>query len=178
MTKSIEKPEPRYCENCGTKCRWQLHNQDEPYREVCPSCNHVMFRNSKPCAGVLVLNGAKILLIQRGIEPYKSWWDIPGGFLEEAEHPADGARREALEETGLVIEPVEILGIFIDKYEKIGFTHNTYFIGNVSGGELRPCSDAVDARWFDLNKLPDRIAFPDHALEVIEKLKQRIAEKA
>jgi len=48
-----------------------------------------------------VVKGGRLLLVKRGVEPYKGCWDIPGGFLEAGEHPEDGAVREGQEETGL-----------------------------------------------------------------------------
>ena len=55
-----------------------------------------------------------MLLGRRGNEPGIGRWDIPGGFLEEGEHPLDALRRELLEETGLEIEPLDLLGIWME----------------------------------------------------------------
>lgn len=168
-TNDSKYPEPRYCEKCGTRTEW-LMRDDEVAVETCPCCGHRMYRNSKPCAGALIVDEGKLLLIKRGIEPYINYWDIPGGFLHEREHPREGAVREAKEETGLDIEPVEILGIFIDRYSNQGYNHNTYFVANNLGGELQPDDDAIDAKWFPINDLPDKIAFPNHAREVLRLL--------
>jgi len=150
-----------------------MHNSGKPV-EICPECGHKMFRNSKPCAGALIIEEGKLLLVKRGIEPYKGFWDIPGGFLNEKEHPRDGAIREAREETGLTIEPMEILDIFIDKYKGQGYTHNTYYTANVVKGEVKAGDDAVEAKWFPIDELPREIAFPDHAFRVLKLLKERI----
>jgi len=137
-----------------------------------------MFRNSKPCAGALVVNGDRLLLVKRGIQPFKGFWDIPGGFLDEGEHPRDGAIREVKEETNLTISIVEFLGIFMDNYcgEGGGATQNTYYIAEPLEGTLSPGDDAIEAKWFNLKNLPQQIAFPEHAKEVfsclIEKLRR------
>lgn len=57
----------------------------------CGVCGKWHYHNSKPCAGALVVRDGKVLLAQRGVEPFKGYWDIPGGFLEAGEHPEHGA---------------------------------------------------------------------------------------
>src|SRR5205085_1223949 len=75
-------------------------------RARCPWCGFVAYANSAPTANALVVDGeGRLLLVRRAIEPFKGRWDIPGGFLEEGEHPLDGIRRELREETGLDVEP-------------------------------------------------------------------------
>jgi ADP-ribose pyrophosphatase YjhB (NUDIX family) len=69
---------------------------------------------------VLAVKEGQLLLVRRAIEPYYGYWDIPGGFLEAGEHPEAGAIREMEEETGLVIEPVEILGLYMSTYGPAG----------------------------------------------------------
>ncbi len=160
---------------CGTKTAWILREGESRPLEICPKCGQVHFRNSKPCAGALIIEDGKLLLIKRNIEPFAGYWDIPGGFLEEGEHPEDGVIRETREETGLIIKPEKILGIYMDNYcgEGSGATLNIYYISRLISGEISPGDDADDARWFKLDNLPKKIAFPDHALKVIKDLKKR-----
>ncbi|MFD9225946.1 NUDIX hydrolase [Streptomyces sp. NPDC060064] len=72
------------------------------------------YKNSKPCAGVLIEDTRGVLLIRRAIAPYRGYWDIPGGQCEAGEHPADTAVREALEETGWEIKITELFGVWRD----------------------------------------------------------------
>ncbi|MCL4297391.1 MAG: NUDIX hydrolase [Anaerolineae bacterium] len=136
----------------------QLVDQHE--RLVCNDCSFVFYQNSKPCAGVLIIEKDKLLLIKRAIEPFKGYWDIPGGFLEPGEHPEIGAVREILEETGLHVQLGELLGIFMDVYETTGDpTLNLFYTATIAGGEARAGSDAAHLHWFDLDALPQQIAF-------------------
>ena len=69
-----------FCLKCGQPLNTRLIDNVE--RLVCSSCEFVFYQNSKPCAGVLVLDQNKVLLVKRAVEPFKDYWDIPGGFLE------------------------------------------------------------------------------------------------
>ncbi|MGC9315255.1 MAG: NUDIX domain-containing protein [bacterium] len=169
--------ESRFCEMCGTRTLWKPRDGGTGKLETCPNCGHRMFRNSKPCVGALVIDNGRIALIKRSIEPFKDFWDIPGGFLDETEHPKDGAVREVREETGLEIEPTEILDIFIDSYAGCQYTHNVYYIAKPVGGKLTACDESSDARWFPLSDLPNEIAFPNHAWEVLNMLKDKLKER-
>jgi 8-oxo-dGTP diphosphatase len=91
-------------------------------------------------------------------------WDIPGGFLEEGEHPLDGIRRELREETGLEVEPVDFLGVWMDRYggdSTAEATLNLYWTARVLGGEPRAADDVSELRWFARDELPapDELAF-------------------
>src|SRR5450755_441889 len=62
--------------------------------------------------GALIFDGDSILLVERGHEPLKGWWSLPGGILETGETLANGIRREVREETGLEVEPGAIVEVF------------------------------------------------------------------
>lgn len=148
----------RYCPKCGSPLTHRLI--DHHQRLVCTQCAFIFYQNSKPCVGALIIDQGKLLLVKRAGEPFKGYWDIPGGFLEAGEHPEAGARREILEETGLHIQLGKLLGIFMDKYETTGdATLNIFFTATIIGGQARASSDATHLRWFDLNALPEQIAF-------------------
>jgi 8-oxo-dGTP diphosphatase len=106
----------------------------------------------------LVIRHGKVLLIRRACEPYVGFWDIPGGFCEQDEHPAETALREVKEETGLEIELTGILGLWLDEYDD-RTTLNIYYTANPLTGSLRVGSDAAGAAWFSPHVLPERIAF-------------------
>ena len=60
----------------------------------------------------MIFENGNILLVERGKEPLKGYWSIPGGIVETGEKLAEGIRREVLEETGLDVEPLSIFEIF------------------------------------------------------------------
>ena len=104
------------------------------------------------------------MLARRAIEPFKGFWDIPGGFLEEGEDPRDGLRRELREETGLEVEPERFLGVWMDRYggdSTAEATLNLYWTARVVSGNASPDDDVSELRWFDRDQLPgpDELAF-------------------
>jgi len=137
----------------------------------------VHYRNAKPCAGAIIVRDGHVLLGRRNREPYRDWWDIPGGFLDPWEHPADAVVREVAEETGLVVQPTEVLGIFPDTYgaeEDADYTLNVYYLVDVISGEPQPADDLAELAWFAAGALPERIAFPN-AREVLALWERRVA---
>ena len=125
---------------------------------MCRACGHVNWRNAKACAGVLIVRNGKVLLVRRATEPYRGDWDIPGGFCEEDEHPADAAVREVREETGLEIELTGLFGLWMDEYEG-QHTLNVYYLAHPLGTKIHVGDDADGAAWFAPDALPARIAF-------------------
>ncbi|HKJ40652.1 MAG TPA: NUDIX hydrolase [Sunxiuqinia sp.] len=112
---------------------------------------------------ILKKGTAEILLIQRGIDPFKGQWALPGGFVEMDEELAVACKRELQEETGLDIPTVEQFRVY-DKVDRDprGRTISVVFYGFVEkDAEVKGGDDAAEAAWFKLDKLPE-LAF-DHA---------------
>lgn len=101
-----------------------------------------------------------MLLGRRAFDPGKGLWDLPGGFLEEHEHPLDALHRELAEETGLVIEPTEFLGVWMQPYAGRNVLCLTW-LARPTGGVERAGDDLVELRWFGPDELPgpDDLAF-------------------
>ncbi len=123
-----------------------------------------------------MLKDGALLLVRRAAEPFKDYWDIPGGFIEPLEHPEACARREVMEETGLEIRIKKLLGVYPDTYgNEPRATLNFYFVAEAVGGTEQAASDATALCWFRLDELPDRIAF-FHARRVLDDLRENLLE--
>jgi 8-oxo-dGTP diphosphatase len=114
----------------------------------------------QPLVGVggVVIHRGRVLLIRRGGEPLKGEWSIPGGLVELGEELAEGARRELKEETGLNVEPLEVLEVFDRIFRARGRVRYHFvivdFACRLKGGRLRPGSDVLEARWVRPAELP------------------------
>lgn len=136
----------------------------------CTKCGFAFYANPVPTATAVVTDEeGRILLGRRAWEPDKDRWDLPGGFVDEGEHPLEALKRELHEETGLEIEAGEFVGVWMDRY---GYdspalsTLNLYWSARVIAGEERPGDDVAELRWLP----PDEIPWDDLAFEVNEKV--------
>ena len=103
--------------------------------------------------GAIIIEAGRVVLVKRGHPPLAGEWSIPGGVLEVGETVRQAAVREALEETGLTVEPGDLLGVF-DRVllDDAGRTQYHYvlidFLCRRVAGEPHGAGDAVEARWF------------------------------
>jgi 8-oxo-dGTP diphosphatase len=119
----------------------------------------------------------KLLLIQRGIEPFKGAWALPGGFVQENETLDDAARREVKEETNVDKIYLEQLYTFGDlERDPRGRVISVAYLALVrpSAFKLRATTDATHAEWFEMNALP-KLAF-DHK-HIVHVARERIRGK-
>lgn len=123
--------------------------------------------------GAVIVHDNRVVIVQRGTEPLKGQWSVPGGALEVGETLRECAAREALEETGLQVEAGEVLEVFDAIYrEPDGRIQYHYvlidFKCRLVGGELRAGADALDAKWVTAEDL-DRFSVAETAKKVISK---------
>ena len=104
--------------------------------------------------GVVVVQARELLLVQRGKDPGRGLWAVPGGKVRPGEMMRVAARREVLEETGLDVEIGDVVWVgevIEDGYHIVLID----FEGRVVGGSLRAGDDAAEARWVDLADVTD-----------------------
>ena len=101
----------------------------------------------------------RVVLVKRAHPPIQGQWSIPGGVLEVGEFVREAAIREAREETGLIVEPGQLLGVYDrvlrDAENRVQYHYVLIdFLCRAVGGELLAGSDAAEARWFTREELP------------------------
>jgi ADP-ribose pyrophosphatase YjhB (NUDIX family) len=105
-------------------------------------------------ASVLIEKDGKFLLIKRGNIPEKGFWAVPGGHVDEGESVREAAVREAEEEVGKA--EVEEKPFFVFLHDvKIGHRHKAYIFKAKMVGEVKPGTDAEEAKWFTLEEMEE-----------------------
>ena len=118
--------------------------------------------------------GLKILLVERGKDPYKGCWAFPGGFMNIDETAEQCAKRELKEETGLEIANIEQFHTFTDvNRDPRERVITVAYFGFARLSEVKGGDDAARAQWFAINDIP-RLAFDhDKILHTATRTKNR-----
>ncbi len=141
----------------------------ERVRPVCPACGFIFYLNPIVAAGALVERDGKVALVRRGVEPGRGLWGLPAGYVEADESAEEAAVRETWEEAHLRIEIEGLIDAFsYGKAQDRGVL--LVYAARVVAGELEAGDDAMDARWFAPDELPE-IAFSTHR-EVLRQWRQ------
>jgi 8-oxo-dGTP diphosphatase len=84
---------------------------------ACADCGYHVYLNARPTGSVILVDGDRFLAIRRARAPHRGEWDLPGGFCDGWEHPADAAAREAHEEVGAAVTVGHLVGLYIGAYD-------------------------------------------------------------
>jgi len=147
-----------YCSNCGTELVPGVPPTEHRERLACPACGFIAYVNPRLVVTAIPVNAAgEAVLLRRGIEPGRGSWAQPGGFMEVDETVTEAAVRETLEETGLLVEPHELVGLY-SRLEAAVVT--LVFEARIVGGEARVTPEALEIRAFAPDAIPwSEIAF-------------------
>lgn len=120
-------------------------------------------------------NTLKVLLIERGNEPFKGYWAFPGGFLNMEESAEEGAKRELYEETGLKDAIIKQFHTYTDPdRDPRGRVISIAYYALVQIGEVKGGDDAAQARWFAIDEVPALAFDHDQMLQdALAKLKSQ-----
>ena len=131
-----------FCSRCGASLVYGTVPGEDRDRLACSACGHIVYVNPRLVVTTFPITDAgEIILIRRGIEPGLGSWAQPGGFLEVDETVHQGAIRETFEETGLLVEPGEIVGL----YTRLEASVVTIaFEARIIGGTAAPTPEATE----------------------------------
>lgn len=150
---------PEYCPYCGSA----LEVVEWPTQYRCESCEDWVFHNAVLGGGAVVVDGDRLLLVEDFRAPGS--WKLPEGRPEIPESPREGVARELEEETGLVVDPAELVYLYDDAKE-VGeemFMMGIYYAvdRDETTGRLDASTDAIDARFWT----PEEFAASDQTLK-------------
>jgi 8-oxo-dGTP diphosphatase len=128
--------------------------------------------------GAIIIQNDRIVLVKRAHPPIQGQWSIPGGVLEVGELVREAAIREAREETGLIVEPADLLGVYDrilrNEEQRVQYHYVLVdFLCRPVGGELQAASDATEVRWFTREELTP-LQLAEDTQDVIEKGFERL----
>ncbi len=135
----------------------------------CPLCGRSWYRNSTPAVGAAIVRDGKALVTVRAVEPEKGRCDLPGGFLEVGEHPADGLVREAKEELGVKIEVLDapiLMATFTYGADGAYVLAIGFRVRIVEGSPV-PTDDVAQIRWVSSDELDDLDFAWEHDREMV-----------
>jgi ADP-ribose pyrophosphatase YjhB (NUDIX family) len=138
----------RFCPRCG-----EAIAKHDGYVE-CDGCGFRVYANSVPGTEAVILDeDGRVLLGRRTFDPGAGLWDLPGGFLNEAEEPLAALVREVREETGLEIATRAFVGFYLEPYDGRTVLCLTWLAERVSG-VARAGDDLAELKWFAQDELP------------------------
>jgi 8-oxo-dGTP diphosphatase len=129
-------------------------------RLACINCEFVHWNNPMPVTATLVTMESGLVLVKRKFEPFVGDWCLPGGFIENSEHPAESAAREVQEEAGINVEIVKLLAATAP-----GRNINViilFYLAKYLSGDLVAGDDASDVGIFTPETLPKNVCFDLH----------------
>jgi 8-oxo-dGTP diphosphatase len=124
--------------------------------------------------GAVIVSERRVLLVQRGREPLKGHWSLPGGLIEVGESLQSAVVREVQEETGLLVEPLELIEL-LDRIHRDGDRVRYHYViadylCRVTGGTLKAASDADAVRWVE------RAEWNSHSALIFDPMTVRVIE--
>ena len=165
----------RHCSRCGAELLFGPIEGEDRHRASCPSCGHISYVNPRLVVTTLpVTDDGRLVLIRRGIEPGKGAWAQPGGFMEIDETVGEAAVRETREETGLIVRPGEIVGLYTRLEAAVVVL---VLEARVVGGTAAPTIEALEIETFDAGSIPwSGLAFTTTHWALVDWLARRHPE--
>jgi ADP-ribose pyrophosphatase YjhB (NUDIX family) len=147
-----------FCSRCGSALALDHLPTEDRERLACAACGYIAYVNPRlVVTAIPVTDAGEVVLLRRGIEPGRGSWAQPGGFLEVDETVNEAAIRETHEETGLIVEPGEIVGLYSRLEAAIVVIA---FEARVVGGVARLNPEALEIVRFAPEDIPwDGVAF-------------------
>lgn len=152
MANEIQSFAWNYCPICGDSLGPQFDG--ERHQPHCERCGRFYYRNPVPAVCCFVTRNGELLLGQRGVDPCRGEWALPGGFMELGETTEEAVARELYEETGLEAEGLRLVGVSTQQNPINGAVTVLGYAVESWRGHPKPGSDVTDLRFFPVAERP------------------------
>jgi len=144
----------KFCPSCAAALEIkEVFGQQRP---MCPSCGRVIFYDPKVAVICIVPRDGQVLMIRRGTDLGYGLWGLPGGYVDRGEVVEKAAAREVWEETGLVVETDDLIGLFSESGDPVMVA---VYAARETGGTMEAGPEALEVEFFSIDALPE-LAFP------------------
>jgi ADP-ribose pyrophosphatase YjhB (NUDIX family) len=144
----------KFCPSCAAALEIkEVFGQQRP---MCPSCGRVIFYDPKVAVICIVPRDGQVLMIRRGTDLGYGLWGLPGGYVDRGEVVEKAAAREVWEETGLVVETGDLIGLFSESGDPVMVA---VYAARETGGTMEAGPEALEVEFFSIDALPE-LAFP------------------
>lgn len=152
--------------SCG---EMTVATERESARE-CPACGFAHRMHPRLCAAALPVREDRFLLVRRDIEPRRGFWQVPGGFMELGESPAEAAARELREEALLETGEMTLLGVYTPVANTlVVISYEAEALNDGGAGH-----ETQEVRWFTPGETPwDDLSFSSSEFAIREWLRRR-----
>lgn len=161
----------RFCPECGTLL--EVRELEHRPRVCCPQCERVYYAQLKVGAGAWIEREGRLLLLRRAREPFKHCWNLPAGYVEADESPAQGVVREVREETGLQVVVEGLVDVYFFDDDPRGNGILIVYRCRPIGGELTGSEEGSELTFFAPDKIPVALAGGGHA-QAIRAWQERV----
>jgi 8-oxo-dGTP diphosphatase len=139
----------------------------------CASCGYALFVNPRPTGLTIIMDGVRVLVVQRAHEPRSGEWALPGGFCDGWETPSAAAVRETREELGVDVALTDFVGMYLGSYEyqsEILPVLDCFWVARIVAGEIHP--NARELRGYEWVEIGDT---PPMAFETMQTALDEVA---
>ncbi len=150
----------KFCQNCGTAL--ELRIMEGRPRAYCTACQRVQYAQLKVGAGALFERAGRLLLLRRAAAPFRNYWNLPAGYVEADESPAEAVVREVYEETGLRVVAKKLVDIYYFDDDPRGNGILIVYACVSTGGTLKESHESVTATFFAPELVPTKLAGGGH----------------
>lgn len=154
----------RFCPDCGAALA--VREFDHKPRAFCARCGRIYYAQLKVGAGALMEQNGRLLLLQRTGQPFPGCWNLPAGYAEADESPAQTVVREVREETGLQAAADRLVDVYFFDDDPRGNGILIVYACRVTGGELAESPEGANPTFFAPDDLPVALAGGGHDLAI------------